>query len=342
MRLVKFMLFLLPFACCSTLTAQEVKIVKFAPGAALVVIDSEAKGEITWRLDKRLRDLGMHYKDLANKRLVIGRPAGGNYEILGITLEGAKITFTDWLLIVEGPGPGPGPDPVPETLETKFKLAYEIDKASGKGDAVLKGKLANLYTGLASFTDQAIIKTIEAAHVVSHGAVDALLMGNLPTLAKAADDHMHAKITEPEDTVLTQALRDRFKAVFLEIGKAIGAEPGPGPTPTVGNIKVLISYESSSLSPELNKIISGVAVRGYVTSKGTKDNGVAPFRAFDKDLNVGKELPWVQAADKRRREKAGSAAEWIVIQNDAGVIVHDGPLPKTEAETVTLLKRFGG
>lgn len=141
----------------------------------------------------------------------------------------------------------------------------------------------------------------------------------------------------------------KFGQVAFDVGDVTPPIPPvppvpPEPVPTVGPIKVLISYESSRANNDanLNKIISGGAIREYMASKGAKDGQTSSFRAYDKDLAMDKELPWVQAADKRRKDKAGSVSEWIVISDAKDAIQFDGPLPKDETETLNLLKKYGG
>lgn len=337
MRLIKPFVMLLLLACCPILAAQEPppKVIKGSANK-IIVIDSEVKGEVIWRLDKRLRDPGSSYKDLANKRLVIVAP-GGVYEVLAVDRTAGA--FLEWTIIVEGgPGPGPNPDPVPETLETRLKLTFEVDKASGKGDATLKSKLATLYKGLAEFTDSQIIKTVEQAHAVQHGAVDALLMGNLPTTAKAADDYIHILIPEADDVALTKVIRDRYKAALLDVGKALGAEPGPGPTPISGFRVIFVSESGSNMTKEQLNILNSTAIRDYLNKKTAKTGTRSDYRFWDKDVDVSKETDTFKKLWETAKSKIGVLPQMIIF-SDQGMVI----LPLTnEQDILAILKKYGG
>lgn len=114
--------------------------------------------------------------------------------------------------------------------------------------------------------------------------------------------------------------------------------PSPAPIPVDG-FRVLMVYESSDLSklpPGQLSILYGQQVRDYMTSKAAMgpDGKTKEWRILDADT-IGDSPLW-QAAMKRPR----ASLPWVVISD--GHKGFEGPLPKTEAEMMTLLKSIGG
>lgn len=216
-------------ALAAAVRGQDAKVVTFAEGARLAVIDSGVSGECEWRLDARLRPAGYTYKDLANKKLIVARPPNGTYDILVIDYA-AKKTY-DFILVVDGgpsPPDPPGP-PTPQTLADKIAVAFTIDKATGKGGDAQKILLGKLYGTLSQFTDNPILMSVGDAHELLHKLVEATLNGSLPTTAKVCDDYIHSKVPESADTALTAELRGRYKTTLTELATAIGGGPTPPP-----------------------------------------------------------------------------------------------------------------
>lgn len=125
-----------------------------------------------------------------------------------------------------------------------------------------------------------------------------------------------------------------------------GPGPGPGPTPGPAPIplpgfRVLMVVESADLSklPAAQvAVLTAADVRAYLNAKcAVGPNGVnREWRQWDKDVVTANEAPHWQAAMARPRQ----SLPWIVIST--GTAGYEGPLPATVAETLTLLKRFGG
>ena len=112
---------------------------------------------------------------------------------------------------------------------------------------------------------------------------------------------------------------------------------------STGPIAVLIVEETearSALAPgQREAILSNAAgsVRDYCKTHGEKDAaGVPEFRVLDKDDSVAKESPVIQELFAAKRD----GVPWIIVKR-GGTIVSEA-LPKTEAETLALLQRYGG
>ncbi len=320
----------------ASVKGQDAKVITFAEGARLVVIDSGVTGEADWRLDARLRPAGYTYKDLANKRLIVARPPNGTYDILVIDYA-AKKTY-DFLLVVEGgPGPPPDPTPTPQTLADKINVAFTIDKATGKGGEPQKILLGKLYGTLSQFTDNPILMSVGDAHELLHKLVEATLNGSLPTTAKVCDDYIHSKVTESADTALTAEIRGRYKTTLNELAAAIGGGPGPtpGPSPiTEPGLFVLIveeTAERAKLPASQLSILTGTELRDYVKTKNAK------MAVLDKDVKEFKDGTAFGKMILRPR----TATPWLIISNypNGG---YEGPLPKTMAETMALVRKVGG
>lgn len=116
--------------------------------------------------------------------------------------------------------------------------------------------------------------------------------------------------------------------------------PSPVPIPADG-FRSLIVYESS----ELSKLPAGQIaalysqqVRDYLTAHCVigPDNKTKEWRTWDKDTDTTNESKLWQEAMKRPRKEL----PWIILSD--GKKGFEGPLPKTEAELLTLIKTIGG
>jgi hypothetical protein len=122
--------------------------------------------------------------------------------------------------------------------------------------------------------------------------------------------------------------------------------PTPSPTPTpvppeieTGPISVLIVEQDSDRRNSeyiqyLNSMQSPL-IRSYMDQRGKKVGG-ADWLVLDVDSDV-RHLPafWQDAFNQSR-----DSLPWILITN--GKSGFAGPLPRTEAETLSLLKKYGG
>lgn len=117
-------------------------------------------------------------------------------------------------------------------------------------------------------------------------------------------------------------------------------EPQPDPTPIpVDGKRVLIIYESADLSKypssQVTQFTSG-NLREYLTSNCSKgpDGRTPEFRIWDKDTDVSQAPTVWQEAMKLPRGELPT----LIVSN--GVSGFSGPLPNTEEETLTILRKY--
>ncbi len=122
-----------------------------------------------------------------------------------------------------------------------------------------------------------------------------------------------------------------------------GPDPKPDPKPPVppsplpDGFRVLVVYESAEkLAPGHAAVIGSTDVRKYLNDKCLKVGGTPEWRMFDKDTPLVKESDVWKAAMTIKR----GSLPWIIIGD--GKTGFSGPLPGTVAETMTLLKKYGG
>ena len=311
---------------------------KVAMGKAgeLVVLKSEAKGEVIWYIDARLRSDKHTYHDKANKALVL-TGTSGQYTVVAFET-GTPPKLQEWLVLIEGKPPGPDPPPPPpDTLAFKLKVAFEADKAAGKGAEADRTKLAELFAGLAKYTDNVLIKQVGDAHAFRTGAVDSVLGGKLPATARATDDYVLLKIPEAGTTPLTAELRGRYKAALLDVESALGAAPGP--TPVAGFRVIFVSETSANLTKEQLNILNSTAIRDYLNKKTARTGTRPDYRYWDKDVNVSGETETFKKLWASVQPKLGTLPQMAVVGNDGTVQIF---ALTTEQETLATLKRIGG
>lgn len=130
-------------------------------------------------------------------------------------------------------------------------------------------------------------------------------------------------------------------------------EPGPrpGPTPDPDNpapiplagLRMLIieeSAERNKLPPAQASILFSTEIRKYLNGKcpAGSDGKTKEWRIWDYDSDTSAEEKHWQAAMNRKPGK--DKLPWVIISN--GKTGYEGPLPATVAETITLLKKYGG
>ena len=146
---------------------------------------------------------------------------------------------------------------------------------------------------------------------------------------------------------------DTDELIVVVGGKPPEPEPDPEPDPTPDPVpgegfRVLILYETADLgklTPQQASVFTGGDVRAYLRSKVGKDaNGVPEFRVWDDDYAADQmafETPeWQAAYDKAKTDAAGRLP-WVLILNGSKVAASE-PLPPTVADTLTLLRKYGG
>ena len=121
-----------------------------------------------------------------------------------------------------------------------------------------------------------------------------------------------------------------------------GPTPGPAPIPEPG-FRAIMIYESAELSmlpASQLAVMHAAEVYAYLNAKCVKgpDGKTAEWRVWDKDVNTASESKVWQEAMKRPRK----SLPWLIVSNPAKAGGFEGPLPMTVAETLTLLKKWGG
>lgn len=122
-------------------------------------------------------------------------------------------------------------------------------------------------------------------------------------------------------------------------GPGPGPSPGPSPIPLTG-LRVLILEETADrakLAPAQAAILTSTEIRAWLNSRCAKgESGSPEFRVLDVDADVSLQAKHWQDALKRPR----TTLPWILISD--GKQGHEGPLPGTIAETLSLLQKYGG
>ena len=124
--------------------------------------------------------------------------------------------------------------------------------------------------------------------------------------------------------------------------------PTPPPTPdppkpdVVGNLRVLMLYESSGAMTQEQRytFYSTAKLLPYLNDKCLKDTqGVPSWRFWDKDVNLSKETPeWTDAMAKAKAD--AKALPKVVVF--AGNTLVGSRTIKDETDTLTYLQSFGG
>lgn len=127
--------------------------------------------------------------------------------------------------------------------------------------------------------------------------------------------------------------------------------PGPGPVPVPvpsGPFRVMMIEETAdrtALPREQMAALTSLAAREYLGRKTAKDaDGKTPgYRLWDDDFddeqtaNSGEPWPTLY---KRAKADSQGALPWLLMSSDNRV--ESRPFPKTEAELLDALKKFGG
>jgi hypothetical protein len=112
-----------------------------------------------------------------------------------------------------------------------------------------------------------------------------------------------------------------------------GPGPTPGPSPTVDK-RVLFIYERQDLakmSETQRAVLYSTDLHAYIDGKAGKDR----WRVWDKDT-TGIEADAKEWVDLWKRPRA--SLPWIIIGN--GKAGYEGPLPATQTEALTLLRKY--
>jgi hypothetical protein len=125
----------------------------------------------------------------------------------------------------------------------------------------------------------------------------------------------------------------------------------PGPTPPqpppapAKQLRSLVIYETAELSKlpaSQIPVLYGAEVRTYLDSHCPKPDGkTADFRFWDKDVTSHPAYEKVDPHWKAAMARPRTTLPWLILM-DGERFVFEGPLPVTVAETMTLLKTYGG
>jgi len=152
-------------------------------------------------------------------------------------------------------------------------------------------------------------------------------------------------IAVDKDGKVTKVTKKDAGSVILTNGMAPPTPPVPPepPVPPVPpgppGLRVLIVYDATKAAQKgIDAILKGAEVRTYLASKCAKgaDGKTPEYRVWDKDTDVSAEAKTWQDAMARPRV----TVPWILISD--GAKGYEGPLPATVAETMALLKKYGG
>lgn len=125
----------------------------------------------------------------------------------------------------------------------------------------------------------------------------------------------------------------------------------PGPTPPnpptpvpVTGFRVLFVYEATDGQPSLTKeqlnTIYSTQIREYLNRKCAKDDGRPGWRTWDKEVVLtAKESPTWKALWDAVKPQVKAYPSVVIVTDQKGEVF---PLPATEAETLALLKKYGG
>jgi hypothetical protein len=131
--------------------------------------------------------------------------------------------------------------------------------------------------------------------------------------------------------------------------------PTPSPSPVTSNLRVLFLYDPLALidmPPGQQALLAAPELRTYLDQHCPKEsgcaNGMCPltagppspsYRFLPFNADVSRLTPvWQQTC----KAAAGKPLPWMIAVNEAGQTVVDQPWPGSVAETLAVLRKFGG
>lgn len=116
----------------------------------------------------------------------------------------------------------------------------------------------------------------------------------------------------------------------------------PGPTPPApipaAGLRVLMVYDQKKLTPALTDILFSKDIADYLNAKCAvgPDGKTREWRIWPSTVDVKNETAvWKNAFNRPR-----TAGDWIIVSD--GKTGFEGPIPSSESEVLTLLKKYGG
>ena len=112
--------------------------------------------------------------------------------------------------------------------------------------------------------------------------------------------------------------------------------PIPAPIPDAG-FRVLITYETGSVTAKQKQVMMAKEVRDYLNAKCAMglDGKTKEWRMWDKDTDPSGDSKLWQAAFARPK----ASYPWILISN--GKDGHEGSMPETIPDMLNMLKKYG-
>ena len=113
--------------------------------------------------------------------------------------------------------------------------------------------------------------------------------------------------------------------------------PAPNPVPPpvpVGKLWTVIVEESGQITPAQGRIVTSKTVADWIASKGHHKTWV-----IDKDAADENDRPPASLKEYVARAKS---PPYLFLVSEAGTVIHEGPLPESEAAVFELLKKYGG
>jgi hypothetical protein len=112
-------------------------------------------------------------------------------------------------------------------------------------------------------------------------------------------------------------------------------DPSPVPPPTpVGKMWTVIVEESGQLTPAQGKVVASKAAADWIESKGHHKAWVIDKDALDENGQ--------QPASLKQYVGRAKSLPFLFLVSETGTVLHEGPLPETEAALIELLKKHGG
>lgn len=237
------------------------------------------------------------------------------------------LVILDVTVVVEGKDgviPPPPPPPVVEDFATKVTKAVA---ASPKETHEGLGRVSKLYETVADQIKGGLLKTPDAVTKFTD---------SLAPVASPAWADIDAKVVKPHVASLALKTAADYEPLWRQIAAAIKAgltdipPPEPAPIP-VTSLHVLIIEEMddrSRLPASQVGIFSSTTLRKWFVDDNVQ------WRMFDDDVDQSQlDAKWKAALARPR-----TSLPWIVASN--GSKGYEGPLPKTEAEVITLLEKY--
>jgi hypothetical protein len=197
----------------------------------------------------------------------------------------------------------------------------------------------NTITGQQPDADNDDIVTVKFKHIYefrvkASGIVYAQVF---PAIGKPGSDGKPAPLTRADIVRRTLDVDDGT-------GPRPPPDPGPNPTPTVAPIDIkgfsvlIIREKDQPISAAQSTIMTSAVVKDYLDAKCGLEGESKAWRILDKDVKFADlSSPWKKALARER-----GPLPWIIISNTVTGVHMECALPANTADTMTLLRKYGG